>query len=141
MTSSARCVSTVWPILNRLDRLMTSGQGTEDSLPAITFYRMVENMQYLWGYLVLVNIVSFVTYGLDKKKAKKGAWRIPEHTLLMLAVIGGSIGALVGMKIFHHKTKKTKFAVGVPLILVLQMIGIYFMWTHVSQEFLDIIFI
>lgn len=85
-------------------------------------------MQYLWGYLIVINIAAFITYGLDKSKAKKGAWRIPEHTLLTLAVIGGSVGALAGMKVFHHKTKKPKFAVGVPVILIFQIIGIYFIF-------------
>lgn len=88
-------------------------------------------MQYLEGYLIFINIIAFITYGLDKSKAKKGAWRIPEYTLLMLAVIGGSIGAVFGMNIFHHKTKKIKFAVGLPLILALQIIGIFFIRTHI----------
>ena len=55
-------------------------------------------------YLIVINVVSFLVYGIDKWKAKQGSWRISEATLLMLAVIGGTIGALLGMKIWHHKT-------------------------------------
>ena len=70
--------------------------------------------------LILLNVVTFCVYGIDKYKAKKNRWRIPEKTLLLLAVLGGSVGALAGMRIFRHKTKKAKFAWGVPLILLLQ---------------------
>ncbi len=73
-------------------------------------------------YLVIVNIIAFIAYGVDKQKAKKGKWRIPENTLLLLAVLGGSIGAICGMKAFHHKTKKATFSVGLPVILILQII-------------------
>ena len=55
-------------------------------------------------YLIVINIVTFLIYGIDKRKAKQGSWRISEVTLLILAAIGGSIGALLGMKIWHHKT-------------------------------------
>ena len=77
-------------------------------------------------YMIGINAVSFVAYGIDKLKAKKGKWRIPEATLLLMAVAGGSIGAWMGMKVWHHKTLHKKFRYGVPAILFLQMaLGIY----------------
>ena len=72
-------------------------------------------------YLVVINVVAFVVYGVDKYKAKRGRWRIPEATLLGLAAIGGSIGAWLGMKVWHHKTMHKKFQYGVPLILIAQI--------------------
>ena len=72
-------------------------------------------------YLILVNLAAFILYGADKSYAKKGARRIPERTLLLWAWIGGSIGAFLGMKVFHHKTLKPKFAITVPVLLVLEI--------------------
>ena len=71
-------------------------------------------------YLVVMSLLTFAAYGMDKRKAKKGQWRIPEKTLLLLAVLGGSLGALLGMYVFHHKTQKTKFVIGVPVIIAVQ---------------------
>lgn len=76
-------------------------------------------------YICVINAIAFFLYGLDKQKAKRHKWRIPEATLLGVAALGGSIGAFLGMQIFHHKTKKAKFYIGVPLIFVLQMVGIW----------------
>ncbi len=73
------------------------------------------------GYLLLANVVTFFTYGIDKYKAKKGKWRISEATLLLLTVFGGSIGAWFGMKAFHYKTMHKKFYIGVPMIFILQI--------------------
>ncbi len=81
---------------------------------------MLENI--LVGYLVIVNIIAFGMYGVDKQKAIKKQWRIPEAQLLAVAAIGGSAGALLGMQFFHHKTRKWKFRLGVPLILAVQLI-------------------
>ena len=72
-------------------------------------------------YLLIINLVAFYLYGNDKRRAKKGRWRIPENTLLLIALIGGSIGALLGMKVFRHKTKHWKFKILVPLFLILQI--------------------
>ncbi|MBQ6682262.1 MAG: DUF1294 domain-containing protein [Prevotella sp.] len=77
-------------------------------------------------YLIAINIVTFFVYGIDKWKAKQGSWRISEATLLLLAVIGGSIGALSGMQIWHHKTMHKKIKYGLPLILLAQIALIYF---------------
>lgn len=72
-------------------------------------------------YLLTVNLITFLLYGNDKSRARRRAWRIPEKTLLGAAVIGGSIGALLGMSVFHHKTRKPAFYIGVPLILIIQI--------------------
>ena len=73
----------------------------------------------LW--LLAVNVAAFVMMGLDKAKAKLGAWRIPEKTLLLTAAVGGSVGAILGMQLFRHKTSHAAFAVGLPAILVVQL--------------------
>ena len=77
--------------------------------------------QYSMYYLLAINIVSFFLYGIDKYKAKKNKWRISEATLLMMAVIGGSIGAWVGMRLWHHKTMHKKFKYGIPIIIIMQV--------------------
>ena len=76
----------------------------------------------LFYYLIVINVVTFLVYGIDKWKAKQGNWRISEATLLILAVNGGSIGALLGMKVWRHKTMHKKFKYGLPLILIIQII-------------------
>ena len=76
-------------------------------------------------YLIVITIVTFLVYGIDKWKAKQGSWRISEASLLILAVIGGSIGALFGMRVWHHKTMHKKFKYGLPLILLVQIALIY----------------
>ena len=73
-------------------------------------------------YLLIDNIFTFIVYGVDKLKAKEHWWRISEATLLFLAVVGGSVGAWVGMKVWHHKTMHKKFKYGVPIILLLQAV-------------------
>ena len=83
---------------------------------------MIQTIIYIF---ICINVVTFVVYGIDKWKAKQGSWRISEATLLLLAVIGGSIGALLGMKIWHHKTQHKKFKYGLPLILLVQIALIY----------------
>ena len=79
----------------------------------------------LFYYLIVINVVTFTVYGIDKLKAKQGSWRISEATLLILAVIGGSIGAMLGMKVWRHKTMHKKFKYGLPLILLVQIALIY----------------
>ena len=78
-------------------------------------------MSCLTYYLLAINAVAFIMYGIDKYKAKKAKWRIPEATLLLLAVLGGSIGAWMGMKVWHHKTMHKKFKYGIPAILLIQI--------------------
>ena len=79
---------------------------------------MAETLLY---YLIAINIVTLIVYGIDKVKAMKGKWRISEATLLLLAIIGGSVGAWLGMKTWHHKTMHKKFKYGLPLILLAQI--------------------
>ena len=74
-------------------------------------------------YLFAVNITAFALFGADKRKARRNAWRISEKALFLSAVLGGSLGALIGMRLFHHKTKHWYFVIGIPAILVLQVIG------------------
>ena len=77
-------------------------------------------------YLLVINIIAFLAMGIDKWKAKNGAWRIPEQTLMSLVLLGGGIGGIAGMYIFRHKTKKPRFYIGFPTILLTEIaIGIY----------------
>lgn len=77
-------------------------------------------MQVSVLYLIVINILTFLVFGIDKRKAQKGRWRIPEATLIGLSAAGGSIGALLGMHLFRHKTHKRKFTLGIPAILIAQ---------------------
>lgn len=77
--------------------------------------------QIILCYLLGINVLTLILFGVDKLKAKKHWWRIPESTLLILAVMGGSIGAVTGMYLFHHKTMHKKFYISVPLILFTQL--------------------
>ena len=76
-------------------------------------------------YAIGCNVLSFLLFGIDKYRAVKKKWRISERTLLIIALIGGSLGALFGMFSFHHKTQKYKFSIGIPLILILH---IFLLW-------------
>lgn len=78
-------------------------------------------MKYFLAYLLIVNAIAFLLMLIDKQKAKKKKWRIPEATLMSFAAIGGSIGALMGMYTFRHKTLHKKFTLGIPAILLLQI--------------------
>lgn len=82
-------------------------------------------MNYILPYLLLINAAAFLLMRADKIRAKKNRWRIRERTLLLSAVLGGSIGALAGMYTFRHKTKHPKFTLGVPAILVAQLFLLY----------------
>ena len=79
-------------------------------------------------YLAVINIVAFAAYGIDKLKAKNGSFRIPEATLLSLAAAGGALGAFAGMRVFHHKTKKPKFYISVPLMLIIEAGIVWWIW-------------
>ena len=72
-------------------------------------------------WLIVINLVTFAVYGIDKRRARRGAWRVPEKTLFLLPLLGGSIGALLGMRVFRHKTKHWYFVWGVPAILLAQI--------------------
>lgn len=77
-------------------------------------------------YLIIINIVTFFAMWIDKRKAKKGKWRISEGALFMLAILGGSIGGIIGMYTFRHKTKKPRFTIGFPAILIIEILIIIF---------------
>lgn len=83
-------------------------------------------IRLLLVYLALSNLLSLSLFGIDKWKAKHTKWRISEKTLLLVAAIGGSIGAWVGMKLWHHKTQHKKFKYGVPLIFIFQLAALLF---------------
>lgn len=76
----------------------------------------------IYIYLALINAAGLALMRADKKKAQKGAWRISENTLMTVAILGGSIGAILGMKLFRHKTRHPKFYIGLPVILALQIL-------------------
>lgn len=81
-------------------------------------------------YLILINIITFSLYAIDKLNAKTDSWRISERMLILFAIAGGSVGALLGMYICRHKTRKPKFKIGVPMILVLQVVIIYILFNY-----------
>ena len=84
-------------------------------------------LKVLTYYLLGINVLAFIIYGIDKYKARKAKWRISEATLLLLAVAGGSVGAWMGMRVWHHKTLHKKFRYGIPAILILQMAAALFL--------------
>ena len=87
-------------------------------------------MKALAIYLILINALSFMLMLADKLRAQKNAWRIPEATLMTAAALGGSFGAWLGMKLCHHKTKKPTFSLGIPILLVLQVILLLFLYVY-----------
>ena len=82
--------------------------------------------KYLWIYLILINLIAFGVCAYDKRAAQRKAWRISEKTLFTLAIIGGSIGMLAGMKLTRHKTKKPEFYIGIPAIIIIQLVAVWF---------------
>lgn len=88
-------------------------------------------------YLVIINVVTFLMYGIDKWKAKRSRWRVSEAMLIGMAIIGGSIGAWLGMKVWHHKTLHKKFKYGVPLILIIQVVLVFLCSCGTKKELLQ----
>ena len=82
------------------------------------------------AYLLIINIIAFAMMGIDKAKARRKEWRIPEANLFLSAILGGSIGAIAGMQHFRHKTKHWYFVVGMPAILILQIAAVGFVYLH-----------
>jgi len=87
---------------------------------------IINNILHIVLYLLIINMITFFTMWLDKRKAKKGKRRIPENTLFTLAFLGGGLGGILGMYIFRHKTKKSRFVIGFPLILIVEIMCIIF---------------
>ena len=83
---------------------------------------------WLGVYLLIVNVATIAVCGADKRRAKQGRWRVPEKTLFLLAIVGGSVGALLGMWAFHHKTRHWYFRYGIPAILVVQLALAGWLW-------------
>lgn len=83
------------------------------------------HMRYFVIYLFLLNIFTFILFGIDKSRARKNRYRISEKTLFVFSLLGGSVGALASMLLFHHKTRKPVFFIGIPFILLLQCILLY----------------
>lgn len=92
-------------------------------------------MQVKYGYEILfaycfsINLINFILFYSDKKRARNRQWRIPESTLLFVSLLGGAIGGLIGMKVFKHKTKKIKFTIGMPLILIVNIFILKYLLT------------
>lgn len=84
-------------------------------------------------YLAAINVIAFWTMGHDKKKARHGEWRTPESVLFLQAIIGGSIGSILGMQVFRHKTRKLKFRIGMPAILICQLLLVLLLIIFSSQ--------
>lgn len=86
-------------------------------------------MKYLYVYLFLINAISFLLMLLDKVKAKKKLWRVPERVLLGICAAGGSLGGMLGMKLFRHKTKHPQFSIGIPVMLALHIVAMVMLLT------------
>lgn len=82
-------------------------------------------MEFAWYYLGVINIIGLTIMGIDKQKARQGKYRIPEATLWTVAIIGGAVGATIGMYFFRHKTKHTNFKIGLPILALIDLILIY----------------
>ncbi|MCR4816853.1 MAG: DUF1294 domain-containing protein [Bacteroidales bacterium] len=91
---------------------------------------MLDLTKILIIYFVTINVATFLVYGVDKWKAKRSKWRITEAALLLLAVLGGSIGAWLGMKVWRHKTMHKKFKYGIPLIIIVQVAVVLLIKIH-----------
>ena len=82
-------------------------------------------VQFIFNYFIFINVFTFIAFGVDKWRARHNQWRISEAALFLFAILGGSIGALLGMHIWHHKTRHLHFVIGIPLIMLLQVILIF----------------
>lgn len=90
-------------------------------------------MEFLFAYLLLINAAGYLIMLIDKRKAIKNLWRIPERTMFIIAILGGSLGIYAGMQSFRHKTKHAKFTIGIPLILTIQIILSVFLFIWMQK--------
>ena len=105
---------------------MSTLTGFLDNLP-------LTSITLIAGWLIVINLIAFFAMGRDKYKARTGQWRTPEATLFLLAIIGGSVGSILGMLVFHHKTRKWKFRIGMPLILAAQILLVILLFTLAEE--------
>ena len=89
-------------------------------------------LKYFIIYIVVINVITFLAMGIDKWKAKRGSWRIQEATLFTLVLFGGGVGGILGMYVFHHKTKKAKFQIFFPLILILEVAFFIYFFSKIN---------
>ncbi len=89
-------------------------------------YKKIFSIQNIVIYFIIINIIGFLIMLIDKRKAEKGKWRIPEKTIFIVTALGGGIGTIAGMYVFHHKTRKLQFTIGLPFITILEIIGIVY---------------
>ena len=89
-------------------------------------------LKYFIIYIVVINVITFLAMGIDKWKAKRGSWRIQEATLFTLVLFGGGVGGILGMSVFHHKTKKAKFQIFFPLILILEVAFFIYFFSKIN---------
>ena len=92
----------------------------------MAYIKNIFTMQNIIIYLIIINIIGFLVMYIDKQKAKKGKWRIPEKTIFIITVLGGGIGTISGMYAFRHKTQKLHFTIGLPTITILEIIGVIY---------------
>lgn len=102
-------------------------------------FTIITNSMFI--YLIFINVLGFALMGIDKQKARHKKWRIPEKTLFLAAILGGSIGSILGMQIFRHKTRHTAFVIGMPCILVIQIILAILFMRYVSTTAFFALFI
>ncbi len=95
------------------------------------FNKNPEFIKYILIYLIIINLTGFIAMAIDKRRAKKGEWRIKEYTLLMITLLGGGIGTIAGMYTFRHKTKKLKFVIGFPTILIIEVFLVIYLLVKV----------
>lgn len=88
---------------------------------------MKELLLIIFIYLISFNVLEFILMGIDKSRARRGAWRIPESTLFLFSIVGGSIGGILGMQVFRHKTQKPAFYIGFPIILLVQILIVLYL--------------
>lgn len=89
-------------------------------------WEQIFSMQNILFYIIGINLFGFFIMWVDKRKAKKGAWRIPEKTLFLVTALGGGIGTITGMYVFRHKTQKLNFVIGFPLITILEIVAVVY---------------
>ena len=90
-------------------------------------------IEYILLYLLIINIIGFLIMYIDKRKAKKGKWRIKEWTIMLITLLGGGIGTIAGMYTFRHKTKKLKFTIGLPTILITEIVLAIYLYINFSK--------